>query len=136
MFAISMRLAIALRTLLRYAPTNLLFSRLRSRYGLKWGVPVMLLGVAYFLAAAILTGWLHDGGPGWLNLLVPLGIWNGLKFFVFGPISLMLLARARITEHRDEVQRIKAEPSGSRLPTNQQDNRYFGPRAPEAASRR
>lgn len=115
MLAISMRLAIALHAFLQYAPTNLLLSRLRSRYGLKWGVPAMLLGVAYFLAAAILTGWLHDDGPSWLNLLVPLGIWNGLKFVVFGPISLLLLARARIAERRDEAQRSKAEPSGSRL---------------------
>ena len=136
MLAISMRLAIALHAFLQCAPTNLLLSRLRSRYGLKWGVPVMLLGVAYFLAAAILTGWLHDGGPGWLNLLVLLGIWDGLKFVVFGPISLMLLARARIAERRDEVQRSKAEPSGSRLPTNQQDGRYFRPRATEASPRR
>ena len=136
MLAISMRLAIALHAFLQYAPTNLLLHRLRTRHGLKWGAPYMLLGAAYFFAAAILTGWLHDGGPGWLNLLVPLGIWNGLKFVVFGPISLMLLARARIAEHRDEVQLIKAEPSGSRFPMNQQDSRYFRPRATEASPRR
>lgn len=136
MLAISMRLAIALHTFLQYAPTNLLLSRLRSRHGLKWGVPFMLLGAAYFLTAAMLATWLHDGGPIWLNLLVLLGIWNGLKFVVFGPISLMLLARARITEHRDEVQLIKAEASGSRLLTNQQDSRYFRPQATEASSRR
>lgn len=111
MLAISMRLAIAVHTFLQCAPTNLLLSLLRSRHALKWGVPFMLLGAAYFLAAAMLTNWLQDGGPGWLNLLVLLGIWNGLKFSVFGPISLMLLARARITEHRDEAQRIKAEPA-------------------------
>lgn len=110
MLAISMRLAIALHAFLQYAPTNLLLSRLRSRYGLKWGVPFMVLGAAYFFAAAMLATWLHDGGPIWLNLLVLLGIWNGLKLVVFGPISLMLLARARITEHRDEVQRIRTEP--------------------------
>ena len=110
MLAISMRLAIALHAFLQYTPTNLLLSRLRSRYGLKWGVPFMVLGAAYFFAAAMLATWLHDGGPIWLNLLVLLGIWNGLKLVVFGPISLMLLARARITEHRDEVQRIRTEP--------------------------
>ena len=134
--AISMRLAIALHAFLQYAPTNLLLSWLRSRHGLKWGVPFTVLGAAYFLAAAMLTSWLHDGGPGWLNPLVLLGIWNGLKFVVFGPISLMLLARARIAESRDEVQLIKAEPSGSRLPMSQQDSRYFRPRATEASSRR
>ena len=115
MLAISMRLAIALHTFLQYAPTNLLLSRLRSRHGLKWGVPFMVLGAAYFFAAAVLATWLHHGGPGWLNLLVLLGIWNGVKFLVFGPISLILLARALIAEHRDEAQRIKTEPSHARL---------------------
>ena len=136
MLAISMRLAIALHKFLLYAPTNLLLSRLRSRHGLKWGVPFTFLGAAYFLAAAMLATWLHDGGPRWLNPLVLLGIWNGLKFVVFGPISLMLLARDRITEHRDEGQRIKAGLSGSRLPANQQDSRYFRSRATEASPRR
>lgn len=115
MLTISMQLAIALHTLLRDAPTKLLLGWLRTRRGLKRGVPFMLLGAAYFLAAAMLTSWLHDGGPGWFNLLVLLGIWNGVKFLVFGPISLILLARARIAERRDEAQRIKTEPSHSRL---------------------
>ena len=115
MLAISMRLAIALHASLQYTPTNLLLSRLRSRHGLKWGVPLMVLGAAYFLAAAMLTNWLHNGGPGWLNLLALLGIWNGVKFLVFGPMSLILLARALIAEHRDEAQRIKTQPGHSRL---------------------
>ena len=108
MLAISMRLAMALHTLLRYAPTNLLLGGLRTRCGLKWGVPFMLLGAAYFLAAAMLTSWLHDSGPGWLNLLVLLGIWNGIKFIAFGPASLILLARVRVIEHRDKVRRSSA----------------------------
>jgi hypothetical protein len=74
MLAISMRLAIALHAFLQYAPTNLLLGRLRSRHGLKWGVPFTVLGAAYFFAAAMLATWLHDGGPMWLNLLVLLGI--------------------------------------------------------------
>lgn len=100
MLAISMRLAIALRALLQYAPTNLLLRRLRSRDGLKWVAPFMLLGVAYLLAAALLTHLLNDDGSGWLNMLVILGIWNGIKFIAFGPISVIFLARAWITEHR------------------------------------
>jgi len=115
MLALSMRLAIALHTFLQYAPTNLLLSRLRSRHGLKCGVPFTVLGAAHFLAAAILPTWLHGGGPAWLNLLVLLGLWNGLEFVVFGPLSLILLARARIAERRDEARRIKTEPSNSRL---------------------
>ena len=109
MLAISMRLAIALRALLQYAPTNRLLRRLRSRDGLKWGAPFMLLGMAYLLAAAILAHLLNDGGPGWLNLLVILGIGNGLKFIIFGPISVILLVRARITEHRHRNERMAAK---------------------------
>ena len=117
MLAISMRLAIAVHTLLQHAPTNLLLSRLRSRHVLKWGIPFMILGAAYFLAAATLTSWIHEGGPGWLNLFVLLGIWNGLKFILFGPASVIFLARARISERRDEVRRIKTEPNGAGLLT-------------------
>lgn len=116
MLAISVRLAIALHALLQHAPTNPLLHRLRSRHGLKRGVPFMLLGAAYLLVAAIFTSWLQNGGPGWLNLLVLLGIWNGVKFLVFGPISLILLARALIAEHKDEAHRIKTEPSHPTLP--------------------
>ncbi len=112
-----MRLAIAVHTFLQYAPTNLLLSRLRSRHGLKWGVPFMLLGAAYVLSAAMLTSWIHDGGPGWLNLPVLLGIWNGIKFILFGPTSVIFLARARISERRDEVRRIKTEPNRAGLLT-------------------
>ena len=75
----------------------------------------MVLGAGYFLAVGVLATWLRDSGPGWLNLPVLLGLWNGLKFVVFGPISLMLLARARIAERRDEARRTKTEPSNSRL---------------------
>ncbi|MDR5711329.1 hypothetical protein RH857_04140, partial [Nesterenkonia flava] len=34
----------------------------------------------------------------WLHLIVLVCIWNALKFFWIGPISLVLLARARIRE--------------------------------------
>jgi hypothetical protein len=115
MLSISMGLAIALHAFLQYAPSNLLLRRLRFRHGLKWGVPFMLLGAGYFFAAAMLTTWLHDGGPLWLNLLVLLGNWNGLKFLVSGPISVILLARALIAEHREESLRTKTEPGLSEL---------------------
>lgn len=116
MLAISMRLAITLRALLQYAPTNVLIRRLRSRVGLKWGMPFMLLGVAYLLAAGLLTHWLDHGGPGWLNVLVILGVWNGIKFIAFGPVSMILLIRARIIEHRQRIQKISAVERASGLP--------------------
>ena len=83
----------------RYMPTNILLDAIRTRRGLKWGVPAMLLAVPYFLIAITLANHIQSGGPGWLNLIVLLTIWNGIKMLWLGPISLILLARVRIQEH-------------------------------------
>lgn len=82
----------------RYMPTNIALDAIRTRRGLKWGVPAMLLAAPYLLAASICANLVADGGPGWINLLVILFVWNALKFIVMGPISLVLLARVRIHE--------------------------------------
>ncbi|GAA0993354.1 sulfate permease [Subtercola frigoramans] len=79
----------------RYMPTNILLDAIRTRRGLKWGVPATLLAAPYLLLASICTNFIADGGPGWLNLLVLLFTWNALKFIVVGPVSLALLIRAR-----------------------------------------
>ena len=54
----------------RYMPTNILLDAIRTRRGLKWGAPTMLLAAPYLLAASICTNSLASGGPGWLSLLV------------------------------------------------------------------
>ncbi|GAB2968124.1 sulfate permease [Actinotalea caeni] len=82
----------------RYMPTNILLDAIRTRRGLKWGVPAMLLAVPYLLAASTITTLITDGGPGWLNLLVLLCLWNTMKFIIMGPVSLILLGRARLRE--------------------------------------
>lgn len=56
------------------------------------------LAAPYLLAASICTNLLANGGPGWLNLVVILFIWNALKFLIMGPVSLVLLLRVRIHE--------------------------------------
>ena len=104
---LSIRVRLFLRT---YMPTNILLNALRTRRGLKWGVPAMLIAVPYLLGAWLLTVWIADGGPGWLNLLVLLFIWNALKFLVNGPITLVILIRARLAERRD---RRRAEPGAA-----------------------
>lgn len=85
-------------SLRRYMPTNVLLDAIRTRRGLKWGVPAMLLAVPYLLAASTLTTLIADGGPGWLNLLVLLCLWNTMKFIIMGPVSLILLAIVRARE--------------------------------------
>lgn len=86
----------------RYMPTNILLDAIRTRRGLKWGLPAMLLVAPYLLGVYYCVTVIEDGGPGWLNLLVLLLSWNALKFLVIGPVSLALLARVRLREHREK----------------------------------
>lgn len=96
-WSISIRVRPFLRT---WMPTNILLDVLRTRRGLKWGVPAMLLSVVYFTIAYWCTTLIDAGGPGWLHLIVLVTIWSVLKFLVMGPVSLILLARVRLAEHR------------------------------------
>jgi len=82
----------------RYMPTNIALDAIRTRRGLKWGIPAMLVAVPYFLAANYCLTLIEHGGPGGLNLLVLVFCWNALKFLIMGPISLVLLIRARLEE--------------------------------------
>ena len=84
----------------RCMPTNILIRATHSRRGLKWGAPAMLLATVYFLISAALAQWVADGGPGWLNLVVLLCLWNALKFAVNGPITVARLLLARSLERR------------------------------------
>ncbi len=82
----------------RWMPTNVIRDLIRTRRGLKWGVPAMLLAVPYFAIAYWLTTLLANGAPGWLNLLVLVCVWSGFKMLWLGPISIVLLLRARARE--------------------------------------
>ena len=84
--------------LLGYAPSNLLLDYIRTRRDPKWALWAMLIAVPYFAIAYWCTTIIGDGGPGWLNLLVLLCLWNMMKFIIMGPISLILLARVRVRE--------------------------------------
>jgi len=94
----------------RYMPTNILLDVIRTRRGLKWGVPAMLLAAPYLLLANYCVGVIEGGGPGWLNLVVLVALWNALKFIWIGPISLVLLVRVRIQEavaHRHQRRQLR-----------------------------
>lgn len=82
----------------RYLPSNILVDAIRTRRGLKWGVPAMLLAVPYLLVTDVCVRLIADGGPGWLHLVVLVCIWNALKMLWIGPISVVLLIRARLHE--------------------------------------
>ena len=98
MFRLSLALSARTHGWLRYAPTNLLVAAIRTRRGLKWGTAAMLLAIPYLYAAAICTTIIGNGGPGWLNILVVLFIWNAFKMLWLGPVSLVLLVRVRTRE--------------------------------------
>lgn len=83
----------------RYMPTNILLDAIRThRRGLKWGIPAMLLAVPYILIANVCVRLIEDGAPGWLHLAVLWAIWNMLKMLWIGPVSAVLLIRARVRE--------------------------------------
>lgn len=102
----------------RYMPTNVALDAIRTRRGLKWGVPAMLLAAPYLLAASICTNLIADGGPGWLNLIVLWGVWNAIKFLIMGPVSLVLLVRVRVREavarRRGRTEQLTPDDSGDR----------------------
>ena len=90
----------------RYMPTNILLDAIRTRRGLKWGVPAMVLVVPYLYVASLLAVLIDDGAPGWLHGLVVLCIWNAMKFAFMGPVSVVLLLRTRAAErHQPRVLR-------------------------------
>ena len=84
----------------RYLPSNVLLDAIRTRRGLKWGVPAMLLAIPYLLLADLCVRLIADGGPGWLHLVVLVCVWSALKMFWIGPVSIFLLVRSRVREYR------------------------------------
>lgn len=93
----SIRTRIFLR---RWMPTNILLDKIRTRRGLKWGLPAMLIGGAYLFAAVTCTTLIGHGWSESLYLAFFLFLWNALKFILMGPISVVLLARLRLQEAR------------------------------------
>ena len=84
----------------RFMPTNILLDAIHTRRGLKWGVPAMLLSVPYVLVAVLCARVVPTGESGWLSVLALLFAWNGLKFLVAGPVTLVRLLRVRHWEAR------------------------------------
>ena len=84
--------------LYRYMPSNGLLAAIRTRRGLKWGLPAMLVALPYFLIAYACSAAVADGGPGGLHLVVLWACWNALKFIIMGPVSVVLLVRVRLHE--------------------------------------
>ena len=92
-------------------PTNILLDAIRTRRGLRWGIPAMLLAIPYLLIANLCVQAIADNGPGWLHLVVLWSIWNGLKMLWIGPVSVLLLIGARLRERAERRRQQRAEVS-------------------------
>lgn len=98
MFRLIWAASVRTHTILRYAPTNLLIAATRTRHGLRWGIPAMLIAIPHLLAAYSCVTTIEAGGAGWLNLVVLLCSWNSIKLILNGPVTTILLMRALIEE--------------------------------------
>ena len=79
---------------------DILSAATRTRRGLRWGIPVMLLAIPYLLAAYWGVTTIEAGGPGWLNLVVLLCACNSVKLTLYAPASVLWLLHARVKEWR------------------------------------
>jgi hypothetical protein len=100
--ALCFRLAASIHWYLyAYAPSNILIRYLRSSTGGRWAFPISAALTAGYLAATVgLTSILESGGPGWLNLVTLVCAWNAMKFMLMGVVSLPMLFRAALRDHR------------------------------------
>lgn len=90
-----------------FMPTNIAINALRTRSGLKWAAPAMLLSVPYLFAASYVSTLVDGGASKWLYVVFLGCIWNALKFVANGIVCMGLLARVRVHERR--LQRSAAE---------------------------
>lgn len=103
MFALIIIAVSRIRRFVRtWAPSNILLDWLQTRRGLEWGTRAMLIGVLYFAVAYWCTVLIDNGGPGWLHLIVLVGVYNGFRFLFNGPVSLVRLRAARRREGNEQ----------------------------------
>ncbi|OFL64935.1 MULTISPECIES: hypothetical protein [unclassified Brevibacterium] len=101
-----------------WLPSNLILNAIRTRRGLKWGVPAMLLAIPYFAIAYWCTVAIDTGATGLLHLVVLICIISGFKFIWIGPLSLIHLAAARLREHAQHRRDTCGASEDSHTPAN------------------
>lgn len=83
------------RVLQLYAPSNLLAARVRKeRPRIRVIVGLVVMAAMLVLVAHLLATWAATRGPGWLNLVVVIAIWDAFKFAALAVI--VALRRARV----------------------------------------
>ncbi|WP_157988073.1 hypothetical protein [Jiangella endophytica] len=72
-------------------PINRLVRRLRRRPTLRSGGVAAVLAATFFAVGVVCVLVVESGGPGWLNLVVLLTCWNGLKL---GANAILAITRS------------------------------------------
>lgn len=110
MFRLIWIISIYVRSFMRrFMLSNIAITALRTRSGLKWAAPAMLLSVPYLFAASYLSTLVDGGASKWLYVVFLVSIWNALKFLANGIVCTGLLVRVHVHERR--LQRSDAEAS-------------------------
>jgi hypothetical protein len=99
--------AAAHRGLQLYAPSNVLAARVRrERPHLGTAIRLGVTASGLVVGAHLLARWAATGGPGWLNLVILIAIWDAMKFTLLA-IAVILrragVALRRATHHRSSL---------------------------------
>ena len=109
MFRLIWIISIYVRSFMRrFMLSNIAITTLRTRSGLKWAAPAMLLSVPYLFAASYVSTLVDGGASKWLYAIFVVCIWNALKFLANSIVCTGLLARVRIHERRLQRSAAKA----------------------------
>ena len=101
MFRLIWIISIYVRSFMRrFMLSNIAITALRTRSGLKWAAPAMILSVPYLFAASYVSTLVYGGASKWLYVAFLVCIWNALKYVANGIVCIGLLARVRAHERR------------------------------------
>ena len=101
----------------RWLPSNRLVHLVRTRRGLRWGIPLVLLGAGYFAVGAVCAGIVQAGGPGRWYLPMLVCWWTAIKVISHGLYAAIRLPIVRVSENlaiRRAIREVTAQPGGSR----------------------
>lgn len=93
----------------RWLPSKILVRRVCTRRGLRWGVPLALLGLIHFTAGAGCVGAVQLGGSPWWYLGTVICWWTTLKLVGHGLYAAVMLPIVRAQENLAVGRAIRAE---------------------------
>ncbi len=86
------------RFLQMYAPSNAVVARVRQeRPRVRIAAGLLLVSATLLAGALVLADWVVNGGPGWLNLVTLVAVWDAFKFTL---LALAVLLRSGIARMR------------------------------------